>query len=402
MAATQPVTLRVLGTSVTLLESLRLRAEQDLGIRLVYQVHDVEQAQRIAVMQPDSYDLYDQWFHNVDFVWPAQAIQPIDTRRIALWHEINDLPKRGRLSPSDRLGSGSVPSERLYVQHDGSLGSTVSERISMLPLTHNADSFAYRPERLPAGFSSANESWGWLLEPAWSGRIALQSDAAIGALDAALAVQGCGLESFKDIGNLSIEEIDRLAQILVRKQREGHFAAFWSDDEEAAQLMLSPRIDIQSLWSPTLMRLHRAGVKYRLAVPREGYRAWFGGLSLSRHAQGAVLDAAYAYLNWWLSGWPGAVMARQGYYIGNPARTRDHLSSAEWDYWYAGKPAREELPGSDGAPLIEIGETRDGGSYQQRMGHIAVWNSVMDEHNYLVRRWGDFLRAGRVAGRGKG
>ena len=108
MAATQPVTLRVLGTSVTLLESLRLRAEQDLGIRLVYQVHDVEQAQRIAVMQPDSYDLYDQWFHNVDFVWPARAIQPIDTRRIALWHEINDLPKRGRLSPTDRLGSGSV------------------------------------------------------------------------------------------------------------------------------------------------------------------------------------------------------------------------------------------------------------------------------------------------------
>lgn len=353
------ITLRVLGTSVTLLECLRVRAEQELGIRLVYQVHDVAQAQRIAVMQPESYDLYDQWFHNVDFVWPARAIQPIDTRRIALWHEINELPKRGRLSANDRLGSGSVPSERLFVQHDGSLGSTVTERISMLPLTHNADSFAYRPERLPEGFSHGNESWGWLLDPAWRARTALQSDAAIGALDAALAVQGAGLAQFKDVGNMSIEEIDVLADILVRKQKEGHFAAFWSDDEEAAQLMLSPSIDIQSLWSPTLMRLHRAGVKYRLAVPREGYRAWFGGLSLSRHAQGPVLDAAYAYLNWWLSGWPGAVMARQGYYIGNPARTRDHLSHAEWDYWYAGKPAREELLGSDGLPLIDIGEVRD-------------------------------------------
>ena len=131
-------------------------------------------------MQPDSYDLYDQWFHNVDFVWPARAIQPIDTRRIALWHEINDLPKRGRLSPNDRLGSGSVPSERLFVQHDGSLGSTVTERISMLPLTHNADSFAYRPERLPDGFSHGNESWGWLLDPlgplAWADRIVCTPD----------------------------------------------------------------------------------------------------------------------------------------------------------------------------------------------------------------------------------
>jgi hypothetical protein len=73
------------------------------------------------------------------------------------------------------------------------LGSTVTERISMLPLTHNADSFAYRPERLPEAFSRSNESWGWLLDPLLRARTALQSDAAIGALDAALAVQGAGL-----------------------------------------------------------------------------------------------------------------------------------------------------------------------------------------------------------------
>ncbi len=24
------------------------------------------------------------------------------------------------------------------------------------------------------------------------------------------------------------------------------------------------------------------------------------------------------------------------------------------------------------------------------MSHIAVWNAVMDEHNYLTRRWQDF------------
>jgi putative spermidine/putrescine transport system substrate-binding protein len=28
-----------------------------------------------------------------------------------------------------------------------------------------------------------------------------------------------------------------------------------------------------------------------------------------------------------------------------------------------------------------------------RMGRIAVWDSVMDEHNYLVRRWTEFMRA---------
>lgn len=392
---TATVTLRVLGTSVTLLESIRLRAEQELGIELVYQIHDAQTAQRIAVMQPHTYDLYDQWFHNVDFVWPAGAIQPIDTRRVALWDEINDLPKRGRLHPGDILANGGLPCDRLYVQHDGSLGSTPTGSISMLPLTHNADSFAYRPEHLPKALAGQPESWAWLLDERWCGHVALQSDAAIGALDAALAVQASGLAQFANIGNLRLEEIDTLASFLIQRQRHRHFAAFWGDDREAGELMLGPAVHIQSLWSPTLMQLHRAGIQYRLAIPREGYRAWFGGLSLSRCVQGPVKDAAYAYLNWWLAGWPGAVMARQGFYISNPPRARDHLSTAEWDYWYAGLPAREQLMGSDGQPLIEAGEVREGGAYEQRMGHIGVWNAVMDEHNYLVRKWADFLRAGR-------
>ncbi|MGL6019065.1 MAG: signal peptide prediction, partial [Gibbsiella quercinecans] len=119
--ASAPATLRVLGTSVTLLEILRQRAEQDLGLRIEYQIHDVQDAQRIAVMHPERYDLYDQWFHNVDFVWPARAVQPLDINRLRYWDEINDLPKRGTLFPGGRLGDGSVPVKRLYVQHDHSL-----------------------------------------------------------------------------------------------------------------------------------------------------------------------------------------------------------------------------------------------------------------------------------------
>jgi len=34
---------------------------------------------------------------------------------------------------------------------------------------------------------------------------------------------------------------------------------------------------------------------------------------------------------------------------------------------------------------------RSGGSYWQRASSIAVWNTTMDEHNYLVRRWTQFV-----------
>ena len=39
------------------------------------------------------------------------------------------------------------------------------------------------------------------------------------------------------------------------------------------------------------------------------------------------------------------------------------------------------------------GEVRDGGSYEDRFRKIAVWNSLMDENDYLVKRWTEFLSA---------
>ena len=59
--------------------------------------------------------------------------------------------------------------------------------------------------------------------------------------------------------------------------------------------------------------------------------------------EGHVKDAAYKYMNWWLSGWPGAFIARQGYYISNPQRSKPLLTENEWNYWYAGKPTSVPL-----------------------------------------------------------
>ncbi|OTP75036.1 ABC transporter substrate-binding protein [Caballeronia sordidicola] len=262
----------------------------------------------------------------------------------------------------------------------------------MLPLTHNADSFAYLADEIPSRLIDQGESWSWLLAPELAGRVALQADPAIGAIDAALAVRASGLMEFQDIGNLSIEEIDGLIEILIQYRQRGHFAGFWSTFAEAAQLMLRKQVVIQSIWSPAILELERAGLKPQLASPREGYRAWFGGLALSRLVEGRARDAAYDYLNWWLDGWAGATMARQGYYISNPERARQYMSEGEWAYWYNGKRAAV-LVGPTGQQRSLAGQLRDGGDYAARMGRIAVWDSVMDEQNYLVRRWGEFLRA---------
>jgi putative spermidine/putrescine transport system substrate-binding protein len=219
------------------------------------------------------------------------------------------------------------------------------------------------------------------------GRAALVDEPAIGVFDAALAAQSAGLMKFANIGSMSVAEIDRLINLLEDRKKAGFFRAFWRTAEDAAQLMLRNETHTQSMWSTGMILIEGSGIPVKQAVPVEGYRGWHGGLCLSRQLSGRMLDVAYDYLNWWISGWPGAVVARQGYYISTPGRSRPHMTSAEWDYWYEGLPARDDLVGPDGVVRIKRGAARSGGSYWDRANRIAVWNTTMDEHNYLVRRW---------------
>ncbi|MBB4952093.1 putative spermidine/putrescine transport system substrate-binding protein [Agrobacterium vitis] len=377
--------LRVLGTAISLLEQLRLRAEEDLGIDVVFDNNDFLTTQHKAAQSPDSYDIYDQCFHNLDIVWYWRAIQPIAVKRITLWDEITELTKTGRLGPNARLGQGDAPVKKLFVQPDQSLGEHPTGQISMLPTTHNFDSFAYKSTMVkhPPDVTS----WAALLDETWAGRVALVDEPAIGIFDAALAAEAAGLMTFKNIGNMTVQEIDRLIDILRERKRSGFFRGFWRTAEDAARLMADGRTDIQSMWSTGITLLKGQGVPVRQAAPVEGYRAWHGGLCLSRGLQGRMLDVAYDYLNWWISGWAGAVVARQGYYMSTPERSRAYLSKAEWDYWYGGLPAETDLSGPDGTICIQAGQIRSGGSYWNRASGIAVWNTTMDEHNYLVRRW---------------
>ncbi|WP_342240676.1 ABC transporter substrate-binding protein [Inquilinus sp. OTU3971] len=381
--------LRVLGTEITLLDSIRERAEADLGITIGYETLDFLGAQQKAATQPGAFDIYDQCFHNLDIVWFWKAIQPIDTGRIQHWGEVNDLTKTGRLSADAMIGRGDAPVKKLYVQPDRSLGPQPSRHISMLPAVHNVDAFAYDPTVVPPGQPYETESWGWLLDERWRGRVALVDEPAIGVFDAALAAQARGEASFADIGNMTLAEIDRLIDLLVARKRQGHFCGFWQTMADAKRLMVDHRAAIQSSWAPAAVALSGLGVPVREAAPREGYRAWHGGLCVAAPLSGRALDVAYAYLNWWLSGWPGAVMARQGYYMSIPKRVRPFLDPAEWDYWYEGKPAAKDLEGTDGRVAVRAGAVRSGGSYWRRASRIAVWNTVMDEHNYLARRWSE-------------
>lgn len=82
--------------------------------------------------------------------------------------------------------------------------------------------------------------------------VSLQNDSAIGAIDAAMAARAAGLVEFKDPGNLSVQEIDRLIDCLITLKRRQHFRAFWSNQDQASSDMVRGRVVIESLWSPAM------------------------------------------------------------------------------------------------------------------------------------------------------
>ena len=384
--------LRVRGTDVTLLEEVRELAEGDLQFDIEFESLDFLPCQRRAAMDPMSYDVYEQCFHNLDIVWYWGALQPIDTDRIVEWDNIGNLAKAGGISKYTWHGHGDAPVRKLYVQPDGMLGHQPMSQISMLPTVHNVDSFGF-DTRLFGNEGAEGSSWAWLLDRRARGRIALVDEPAIGIFDAALAAEANGDLTFNDIGNMTVDEIDSLMALLETLRQQGFFVGYWLTPDQAETLVREDRVSVQSMWAPSYGNLGPSEAHFRESFPREGYRAWHGGTSLARHLSGAQLDMAYEYLNWWLTGPAGAVMARQGHYMTVPERVRQCLSPEEWGYWYDGDVAACDLKGPSGNVAVRAGQRRPGGAYRERVSRIALWNTVMDEHNYVCRAWKRFIGA---------
>jgi putative spermidine/putrescine transport system substrate-binding protein len=380
---------RTVGLGVSVINEIQSQASVDLGFEVRGQALGYGAMFGKMLNQNDQYEVAEGYFNDLDVFIPSKVWQPIDTQRIPEWEAVTNLCKTGQLTPGSNPGQGDAPFRHLWLDADGNRTDGPSRYISMVPGWHNADSIGYNPDDTGRPI----ESWAELFSEDFAGAVALLNIPQIGVMDAALGVEALGLRTFGDKGNMTKEEIDFLIGFLIEKKQAGHFRAFWETFGQSVNLMVSGEVVLESMWSPAVTAIKAEGVRCIYASPKEGMRGWHGGLAISANASGAALDQAYEYINWWLSGWAGAFVARQGYYMSVPSNVQKHLDGDEWDFWYDGKAAARELPDPFGTIIVEQGEVRDGGSYEDRFRNIAVWNSLMDENDYLVKRWTEFLSA---------
>jgi len=385
------VTLRQFGTGTSNLNAIAERVKQDLGFTLQMTALDTDAVTQKAVTQPRSYDVADIEYFICKKVFPTGVLQPMQTSRIKLYDKIVPIFTTGHLTPETPIAQGTAPSTVSFVEQPGAkaFAQRPTEWMTLIPTIYNADTLGIRPDLV--GRPIAN--WRDLADPAFKGKAAILNIPSIGIMDAAMVMESLGRIKYGDKGNMTRDEIDRTVAFLIETKRAGQFRAFWKSFDESVNLMSSGEVVIQSMWSPAVTAVRAKGIACKYQPLAEGYRAWAGGLGLASHLKGIELDAAYDYINWYLSGWCGAYLNRQGYYSAVLDTAKENMTADEWGYWMEGKPATADIVSPDGKVIDKAGAVRDGGSFMERMGHVACWNSVMDQDRYMVGKWNEFVSA---------
>ena len=385
------VTLRQFGTGVSNLNAVADKVKADLGFKLEMTALDTDAVTQKAITQPKSYDVADIEYFTCKKLFPTGVLQPMDVKKIKLYDKITPIFTTGKLTPSSTIAQGTAPHTVGFVEGKDSVkfARAPTEWMTLIPTIYNADTLGIRPDLV--GRPIAN--WKDLVDPAFKGKASILNIPGIGIMDAAMVMESLGTIKYADKGNMTKAEIDKTIAFLIETKKAGQFRAFWKSFDESVNLMASGEVIIQSMWSPAVAAVRAKGIACKYQPLAEGYRAWGGGLGIAKHLTGLQRDAAYEYINWYLSGWVGAYLNRQGYYSAVLDTAKQSMSADEWDFWMEGKPAKSDILSPEGKVMEKAGTVRDGGSFFERMGHVSCWNSVMSEDRYMVQKWNEFIVA---------
>jgi putative spermidine/putrescine transport system substrate-binding protein len=385
------ITLRQFGTGVSNLNEVGQKVKEELGFSLEMTALDSDSVTQRAATQPDSFDIADIEYWICKKVWPTGNLQAMDTTKIKNYDKIVGIFKDGKLTPDSVVAQGTAPNTVGFAEGPGStaFAKEQTQWMTLIPTIYNADTLGIRPDLIGRPI----ESWAELLNPEFKGKASILDISSIGIMDMAMVCEAAGKIKYGDKGNMTRAEIDQTIAIFTEAKKAGQFRAFWKSFDESVNLMASGEVVIQSMWSPAVTTVRTKGIACNFQPLKEGYRAWAAGFGLPATLSGRKLDGAYEFINWFLDGWAGAYLNRQGYYSAVLETAKAKMEAYEWAYWMEGKAATQDIKSPNGDLLAKKGAKRDGGSYEQRMGGIACWNAVMDENEYMVRKWNEFVAA---------
>ena len=389
--AQEKITLRYLGTAVNQDKAIGDKFEKDTGIKVQYVAVTTDDVTKRAVTAPNSFDLIDTEYFSLKKIVPTGNLKGIDTKKIKNADKITSLFTTGSVAGKAVGDQGTAPKKVIYLEGEKSkkFATAPTQFMSLIPTVYNADTLGIRPDLIKRPISS----WAELLNPEFKGKAAILNIPSIGIMDAAMVVEAMGIYKYPDKGNMTKKEIDLTIKTLIEAKKAGQFRALWKDFNESVNLMASGEVVIQSMWSPAVTAVRTKGIACNFQPLKEGYRAWAAGFGLPATLSGRKLGRCLRVhqlvprrLGRRLPEPPGLLQRR--------ARDRQVQDGSLRVGLLDGRQARHaghQEPQRRCAG--QAGAVRDGGSYEARMGGIACWNAVMDENEYMVRKWNEFVAA---------
>ena len=351
--AQEKMVLRYASTAVTQDTRIAAKFEEDTGIKIQYIPLTSDDVVKTAVTQPNRFDILEPEVWMIKKIVPSGNLQGMDRKRIKEADNLTTVFTKGEVGGKKIGDQGTAPVKVMHLEGQNSTKFVREQTdwLSLIPTVYNADTLGIRPDLI--GRPIAN--WHELLNPEFKGKASILNIPSIGIMDAAMVVESLGEHKYADKGNMTKEEIDLTMRVMTEAKKAGQFRAFWKDFNESVNLMASGEVVIQSMWSPAVTKVRSQGVECIYQPLKEGYRAWAGGVSFSKNLSGKKLDAGYEFINWYLSGWAGAFLNRQGYYNAVLTTSQASMEPYEWAYWMEGKPAEKDIMAPDGTLLEKAG-----------------------------------------------
>lgn len=350
--------LRVLGVAVSLQEPFNKKFEEETGYTIIPTAGTLSgNMSKMLTGGADQFDVLDQNASYMPPTWDAGVLQPIPAEKV---------PNLASLLPlfTDPKAVGVVdgwPVSQVWVDDS-------HQELKGVPHFWNFEGFGFVKEAAPD--LDARASYGAIVAERFRGRAALWNDPLWTPSWVGLYLQKNNLAPIQSIAtDMTQPEIDTVMDKLKEWKKAGQFRALWDDYGGLVNLMTAKEVVIADAWNPIINDVTKNGTPAQYVNPREGSRPWFHFLGITRGARN--LEAAYAYVNWAISGWKGAQIASLGWYDAT-TNVKKFLDPKEYEFWYAGGG-------------------RDTGSMEERITNIAFWPRWPREMDYQLSRWLNFL-----------
>jgi spermidine/putrescine-binding protein len=207
-------------------------------------------------------------------------LQPIDTSRLTHWSE---------LSPHLRAAEGVV----------------VDGKQMFLPGQAGPMGMVYNTKDFPDGVDTIKE----LFNPKLKGKVAFD----VGGDDKSMIAMTAFSLGVKNPFRMSEAELNSVGKYLLAHVDQ--FRTFPDSDANELNLMKSGEVILTDEDPGAVHEMIEAGVPVKWVAPKEGYYSWTCGLALTKSAKN--LNAAYAFLNYYISARAQAVFGDEGYTILN-------------------------------------------------------------------------------------